>query len=141
MASQKAGPCRLPIGLLTSMSRDSWASAHARLVIDNQETLNLIERAILILCLDDEAQNLSNNQINQNINQSIHQSNQASDQNTDEEKARLFWHGDAANRFYDKPLQFIVTADGQAGLLAEHSMMDGSITHRLCDDVLNRYKF
>ena len=49
--------------------------------------------------------------------------------------ARAFgcWAGHAHNRWCDKPLQFIVNENGSAGFLGEHSMMDGTPTHRLCD--------
>jgi len=111
--SQDAAP--LPIGLLSAMDRNSWSHARARLLPDNSDALQKLESAILVLCLDNAKPDLL------------------------EEQARTFWHGDAVNRFYDKSLQFIVTSNGHAGLLAEHSMMDGMITHRLCDDVLNKY--
>ena len=45
------------------------------------------------------------------------------------------------NRFYDKPLQFIVNENGTAGFMGEHSMMDGTPTLRIndyvCDAILN----
>jgi carnitine O-acetyltransferase len=37
----------------------------------------------------------------------------------------------------DKPVQFIVFDNAAAGLMGEHSIMDGTPTVRLCDDVLN----
>lgn len=52
---------------------------------------------------------------------------------TYEERAHAYWHGDGKNRFYDKPLHFIVNDNGTAGFLGEHSMMDGTPTHRLND--------
>jgi carnitine O-acetyltransferase len=55
------------------------------------------------------------------------------------------WHGDVVNgipvglrnRWVDKPLQFIVFDNGYAGFMGEHSVMDGTPTARMCDDVLN----
>jgi carnitine O-acetyltransferase len=52
-----------------------------------------------------------------------------------EERAHQYWHGDGANRWYDKPLQFVVNDNGTSGFLGEHSMMDGTPTHRLNDYV------
>lgn len=64
--------------------------------------------------------------------------------------SRLLWHGavvpqaDGArpqlglrNRWMDKPLQFVVSADGKAGLVGEHSVMDGTPTATMCDRVLD----
>ncbi len=50
-----------------------------------------------------------------------------------EERAHQYWHGDGANRYFDKPLQFIVNDNGTSGFMGEHSMMDGTPTHRLND--------
>jgi carnitine O-acetyltransferase len=54
-----------------------------------------------------------------------------------EERAHQFWHGDGQNRFFDKPLQFIVNENATAGFIGEHSMMDGTPTLRLNDYVCN----
>ncbi|KAL7773858.1 hypothetical protein CFE70_003825 [Pyrenophora teres f. teres 0-1] len=45
----------------------------------------------------------------------------------------VYWHGDGTNRWFDKPLQFIVNENGTSGFMGEHSMMDGTPTHRLND--------
>jgi carnitine O-acetyltransferase len=50
-----------------------------------------------------------------------------------EERAHQYWHGDGQNRFFDKPLQYIVNDNGTSGFMGEHSMMDGTPTHRLND--------
>jgi carnitine O-acetyltransferase len=52
-----------------------------------------------------------------------------------EERAHQYWHGDGCNRWFDKPLQFIVNENGTSGFMGEHSMMDGTPTHRLNDYV------
>lgn len=57
-----------------------------------------------------------------------------------EERARQFWHGDGANRWFDKPLQFIINDNGTSGFQGEHSEMDGTPTHRL-NDTLNMLIF
>lgn len=57
-----------------------------------------------------------------------------------EERARQYWHGDGMNRWYDKPLQFIVNDNGTSGFMGEHSMMDGTPTHRL-NDYINHMIF
>jgi carnitine O-acetyltransferase len=41
------------------------------------------------------------------------------------------------NRWVDKPTQFIVFDNAQAGIMGEHSVMDGTPTARLCDEILD----
>ena len=41
------------------------------------------------------------------------------------------------NRWVDKPVQFIVFENGYAGIMGEHSVMDGTPTARMCDEVLD----
>lgn len=101
-----------PIGSLTSAPRDFGVKARANLLAAsalNAESLKAIEAASFVVCLDNASPI------------------------TLEERARAYWHGDGANRWFDKPLQFIVNDNGTAGFQGEHSMMDGTPTHRLCD--------
>jgi carnitine O-acetyltransferase len=59
--------------------------------------------------------------------------------------SRALWHGDVVagvpvglrNRWVDKPLQFIVFDNAYAGIMGEHSVMDGTPTARMCDDMLD----
>jgi carnitine O-acetyltransferase len=102
------------IGLLSSNDRDSWADAKDHLVSlgDNAAAMEAIESAIMLICLDDCSP-------------------------TDaESKMRNIWHGNGSNRFYDKPLQFIIAENGQAGFLGEHGMMDGTPTANFTDWLL-----
>ncbi|KAI5779327.1 carnitine O-acetyltransferase-like protein [Geopyxis carbonaria] len=104
------------IGALTSENRDTWTEARKTLLEaspENLTALQLIESASFVVCLDDTAPV------------------------TLEERSHQFWHGDGQNRFYDKPLQFIVSENGAAGFMGEHSMMDGTPTLRLNDYVCN----
>lgn len=103
-----------PIGILTTENRDVWTSAREALLAaspKNKSSLRAIESASFVVCLDDASPV------------------------TLAERAHQYWHGDGANRFFDKPLQLIVNDNGTAGFLGEHSMMDGTPTHRLCDTV------
>ncbi|KAF3480496.1 carnitine acetyl transferase [Arthroderma uncinatum] len=106
---------RVPaVGALTSANRDFWTAARKNLLAAspaNEAALKTIEGASFIICLDDASPV------------------------TLEERAHVYWHGDGANRWYDKPLNFIVNDNGTAGFLGEHSMMDGTPTHRLNDYV------
>lgn len=102
------------VGALTSENRDVAADARALLLSahpSNKAALETVESASFVVCLDDAAPV------------------------TLEERAHSYWHGDGQNRWYDKPLQFIVNDNGTAGFMGEHSMMDGTPTHRLNDYV------
>ena len=103
-----------PIGSITSFPRDQGTTARQNLLAAsrlNEASLKEIESASFVVCLD------NSNPI------------------TLEERAHQYWHGDGANRWFDKPLQFIINDNGTAGFMGEHSMMDGTPTHRLCDTV------
>lgn len=103
-----------PVGALTTENRDVWANARQVLLEAdpaNAKAVDTIESASFLVCLDDAAPV------------------------TLEERAHQYWHGDGANRWNDKPLQFIVNDNGTSGFLGEHSMMDGTPTHRLNDHV------
>jgi carnitine O-acetyltransferase len=102
------------VGMLTSENRDNWAKAREILLSahpSNAKALEMVESASFVVCLDDAAPV------------------------TLEERAHQYWHGDGANRWFDKPLQFIVNDNGTSGFMGEHSMMDGTPTHRLNDYV------
>ncbi|KAI1177448.1 acyltransferase ChoActase/COT/CPT [Nemania sp. FL0916] len=102
------------VGALTSENRDIWADAREHMLAaspNNAQALEAIESASFVVCLDDAAPV------------------------TLEERAHQYWHGDGQNRWYDKPLQFIVNDNGTSGFMGEHSMMDGTPTHRLNDYV------
>lgn len=100
------------VGALTSENRDIWSDARELLLKvspQNKASLETIEAASFVVCLDDASPV------------------------TLEERAHQYWHGDGLNRWYDKPLQFIVNDNGTSGFMGEHSMMDGTPTHRLND--------
>lgn len=105
-----------PVGVLTVADRDHWTAARKKLVAAdpaNEQALRDIESSGFVICLDDAKPV------------------------TLEERAHQYWHGDGSNRWFDKPLQFIVNDNGTAGFMGEHSMMDGTPTHRLNDHVNN----
>ena len=105
-----------PVGVLTAANRDLWAEARKQLLAAdpaNEQTLREIESAGFLVCLDDATPV------------------------TLEERAHQYWHGDGSNRWFDKPLQFIINDNGTAGFMGEHSMMDGSPTSRMNDHLNN----
>jgi carnitine O-acetyltransferase len=103
-----------PIGVLTTQHRDAWTYAREHLLAAdpaNKSSLDSIEAASFVVCLDDASPV------------------------TLEERSHQYWHGDGQNRWFDKPLQFIINDNGTSGFTGEHSMMDGTPTHRLNDYV------
>jgi len=101
-----------PVGALTSENRDVWSDARQILLNahpSHAAAIEAIEASSFVVCLDDAAPV------------------------TLEERAHQYWHGDGANRWYDKPLQFIINDNGTSGFMGEHSMMDGTPTHRIND--------
>ncbi|CCM04923.1 uncharacterized protein FIBRA_07120 [Fibroporia radiculosa] len=108
--SEKAAP----VGALTSENRDNWADARAALLAaspSNAVSLETIESAMMVVCLDDSAPV------------------------TREDASWACWVGDGRNRFYDKH-QLIVFENGKSGFLGEHSCMDGTPTLRLNEFML-----
>ena len=107
------------IGALTSQNRDIWYNARKTLQSAhpaNVQALETIQAASFTVCLDDASPV------------------------TLEERAHQYWHGDGQNRWFDKPLQFIINENGTSGFIGEHSMMDGTPTHRL-NDYINMLVF
>ena len=110
-----AGPKESSIGALSAENRDIWADAREELVRNgNEAALSEIESAVVILNLDDAAP-VSRTEV-----------------------AHALWHGDGRNRFYDKCIQLAVFENGKAGLLGEHSMLDGMPMARYADYMISR---
>ncbi|KAJ6534671.1 carnitine acetyl transferase [Mycena vulgaris] len=110
------------VGVLTASNRDVWAKDYTELASSphNAAILQAIQSAAFTISLD------------------------SSSPTTPENHSRDLWHGNVSkgvpvglqNRWVDKPVQYIVFDNGVAGLMGEHSVMDGTPTVRLVDDVL-----
>ncbi|CAE6403608.1 unnamed protein product [Rhizoctonia solani] len=107
------------VGILNSNNRDIWAKDYQALreIPANAEILREIESSAFIVCLDKGRPQ------------------------GPVELSRASWHGgvkgeELGNRWVDKPCQFIVCDNGEAGFMGEHSVMDGTPTVRLCDEVI-----
>jgi carnitine O-acetyltransferase len=111
------------VGVLPSNNRDIWAKDYAELVSDAHNTviLQAIHSAAFSISLDTAIPS----------NPVAH--------------SRDLWHGGVANstpnglrnRWVDKPVQFIVFDNAEAGIMGEHSVMDGTPTARMCDEILD----
>lgn len=119
------------VGALTASDRDTWAKDFTLLASNpaNTQHLRTIHSSAFVVSLDD--------------------SHPPPDCPVD--VSRALWHGvidstpnptppriarALSSRFVDKPVQFVVFDNGVAGLMGEHSVMDGTPTARMCDDVL-----
>ncbi|EJU03720.1 carnitine acetyl transferase [Dacryopinax primogenitus] len=107
------------VGILGGNDRDTWSSDYERLSLSpsNASLLHALQSAAFVVCLDTERP------------ESII------------DFSRACWHAGTSgvswgNRWYDKPLQWIVFDNGRAGFMGEHSVMDGTPTVRLCDAVV-----
>ncbi|EDR14041.1 uncharacterized protein LACBIDRAFT_244106 [Laccaria bicolor S238N-H82] len=111
------------VGVLTASNRDIWAKDYNELASSpvNSSILKAIQSSAFIISLDSSAPTTP-----------VHHS-------------RALWHGDVIdgvptglrNRWVDKPCQFVVFDNACAGFMGEHSVMDGTPTARMCDDVLD----
>jgi len=113
-----ASTTKLPaIGALTVANRDLWASDYTHLRTlspSNAELLDAIHSAAFVLCLDPAT---------------------PGDLLT---TSRFLWHGapnGLRDRWADKPVQLIVFDSGRAGLMGEHSVMDGTPTLTFADAI------
>ncbi|KAM7408667.1 hypothetical protein PAMA_002407 [Pampus argenteus] len=112
-----------PIGLLTSDGRTEWAESRSVLMREstNRDSMDMIERCLCLVCLDDaNGSELS-----------------------DTTRAMLMLHGggvakNGGNRWYDKPMQFVVGADGCCGVVCEHSPFEGIVLVQ-CTEYLLKY--
>ena len=96
------------LGWLTSGHRDDWAAARQELFSaacdDLTAALEFLQAGAILICLDDDQPVSRAEMANQLLTGSIKT---------------------GGNRWFDKSIQIIVTDNGKAGLLGEHSMMDG----------------
>lgn len=113
------------VGVLTASNRDVWAKDHAHLATNphNASILHTIHSSAFLISLDTDTPT------------------------SPVDLSRSSWHGSLSpstsdapglkNRWVDKPVEFIVFDNARAGFLGEHSVMDGTPTVRMCDEVLD----
>lgn len=108
----------LYLGWLTSSNRDSWAVAREKLLelggVPMGLALEKLESAACMICLDEE------------------------EPTSFEQCAEEYWHGGLTsgnNRWFDKTIQIICTKNGKVAVQAEHALMDGGQTSKLCEEI------
>ena len=101
--AEDEGESDVPLGLLTSMQRDSWADERDELLADstNAASLHDLDSSMFAVSL----------------------TRGAPEENTDLLRCMLF--GDARDRWFDKSFQLIVTENAKAAVNFEHAWGDG----------------
>ncbi|TDL15650.1 acyltransferase ChoActase/COT/CPT [Rickenella mellea] len=109
-----------PVGVLSASNRDVWAKDYAHLSSSpqNASILNTINSSAFIVSLDNGTPS------------------------SEPAWSKALWHGGPGgvglkDRWVDKPVQYIVYDNAKAGVMGEHSIMDGTPVARLCDTVLD----
>ncbi|CAD0200173.1 unnamed protein product [Chrysodeixis includens] len=126
MVDAAGAPPAPRVGLLTSMNRDHWARAREILIKDEMNRMNmeLISRALCILCLDEAGGDRADTDADTNaMLRAMH-------------GAGTRYH--SANRWFDKTVQLIISSDGTIGMCYEHSAAEGVAVVRLAERALAR---
>lgn len=112
--SRTAGP---PVGVLTSDDRDTWTAAYQRLASENAKSLEVLQRSIMVVCLDEAAGEREPWEVRSPLHMLVGGGNAQC----------------AGNRWYDKILQVVVGAEGDVGMIMEHAPVDGTVLVPLMD--------
>ncbi|KAB0800227.1 hypothetical protein PPYR_05967 [Photinus pyralis] len=126
-----------PVGLLTGWKRHKWWEAREILQKDdrNRRNLELIDKSLLIICLDEP--------LPTSFNVRNHRGGEGHTAGGRDE-TNLFLqilHGggstyNSSNRWFDKTLQFIISGDGVCGVCNEHSLSEGVVVVQLIEKCL-----
>ncbi|XP_066597269.1 carnitine O-acetyltransferase-like isoform X2 [Prorops nasuta] len=115
-----------PVGILTGNHRDVWAEDYNILISlgNNKNNIKDIETSLFALCLD---KNMPQEAFNCKNVSSVRAVQCLTGYSTDV---------NAANRWHDKTVQYIISEDGCVGMLYEHSPCEGGPIAILQDYVL-----
>ncbi|KAL3280420.1 hypothetical protein HHI36_017902 [Cryptolaemus montrouzieri] len=114
------------VGILTGWKRPLWAEARESLSLDerNGRNLDLITKALLVICLDEALPSTFNCRLQRGAK------GHAAGNRDETNLAVQMIHGggstyNSANRWFDKTIQIIISGDGACGLCYEHSQAEG----------------
>ncbi|XP_020281994.1 carnitine O-acetyltransferase-like [Pseudomyrmex gracilis] len=115
-----------PIGILTGNDRDTWAKDHSLLleIGNNRKIIKDIETSLFALCLDKD---IPKDAFKDKNNASVRAVQSLTGYNS---------CTNAANRWHDKTVQFIISTDGFVGMEYEHSPCEGGPIAVLYDYIL-----
>ena len=137
------------VGYLTSLPRNEWSQVRENLISEsavNLESLRNIERCICVICLDKKI----NVEAVGDLNSPSHEENEThtiekqKSGNLKEEinltrVAFQMLHGcktNSGNRWFDKPIQFIVSDNGCCGLCYERSSAEAIVISDVCQHII-----
>ncbi|XP_065371707.1 choline O-acetyltransferase [Calliphora vicina] len=130
-----------PIGLLTAEPRTQWAEDRATLQLEehNHRNIELIETALIVLCLDEPLPLTFNARGFTGATPPVHFSGQRDETNM----AHEMIHGggseyNSGNRWFDKTMQIIICTDGTWGLCYEHSTSEGIAVVQLLEKIYKK---
>ncbi|XP_063217738.1 choline O-acetyltransferase [Bacillus rossius redtenbacheri] len=133
MRDAASSPRCPPVGLLTAERRDTWAALRQHLYNDerNARSLKLIEKSLLMVCLDEP------------LPPSFNGPPRGGAGRDETNMAHQMIHGggsaaNSANRWFDLTVQLVVSPDGACGVCYEHSAAEGVAVVQLAEDVLRR---
>ncbi|KAK7593027.1 hypothetical protein V9T40_007779 [Parthenolecanium corni] len=119
----------VPVGILSTENRDTWAECYQILEKDNKIVLREIETSLFVLSLDSICDVSSANAQTKAALQTIHGGGSKCN---------------SGNRWFDKTIQFIVSRSGEVGLTYEHSPAEGQpiaiMMDYIVDYVNNHYE-
>ncbi len=132
-------PAKPPqVGLLTAENRSKWARDRETLLMDekNSRNIELIEQALVLLCLDEILPSSFNARGFHGGPASTHMAGHRDETNM----AHQMIHGggsecNTANRWFDKTMQIIICNDGTWGLCYEHSSAEGVAVVQLLEGI------
>lgn len=129
------------VGLLTAEPRRVWAKDRETLLLDEQNCriIELVEKSLILLCLDETLPPAFNARGFHGASSSAHSSGERDETNM----AHEMIHGggsecNSSNRWFDKTMQIIICNDGTWGLCYEHSSSEGIAVVLLLEKILNK---
>ncbi|KAL0280935.1 UNVERIFIED_CONTAM: hypothetical protein PYX00_002084 [Menopon gallinae] len=132
----------VPVGLLTTQKRDIWAMARETLKQEYQNTDNLemIERCLMVLCLDEPLPDSFNMPTPRGEKKEVSTGFKRGNRDETNMMHQMISGGgslyNSANRWFDKTVQLIISKDGVCGLCYEHSPAEGIPVIQLVEDLL-----
>ncbi|GFQ98712.1 choline O-acetyltransferase [Trichonephila clavata] len=124
---------QLPVGLLTTENRQTWAKLRHKLLKRNVNSvsLSILEHCLFVVCLDEGTRTVPSYSTIRKDSTTLELTTMAGH----------VLHGSGtdagtANRWYDKFLQAIITRDGVVGFVVEHSASEGITVLRFCEEFL-----
>ncbi|SCZ95699.1 BZ3500_MvSof-1268-A1-R1_Chr8-1g09737 [Microbotryum saponariae] len=129
------------VGILTGLNRDTWTDAYEHLIQDagNKQIIDEISKSAFVVAFDQHRPEPEMEKVEGKGGKNM------AGEGIRDFSERL-WKaggqgkgiGEGANRWWDKPQQWVVFANGESGFIGEHSCMDGTPTARLSDFVSKR---